>query len=78
MFRFSFADDFLLSAAERARRLHSRWLTRAFRHGGARGVPRIPTRPVSEGGFQPVTSTPDGRAWADRWWRDTLELEDLA
>jgi hypothetical protein len=75
MFRFFFGSDDLRSAAERARRLHSEWLTRALRRGGGAGVPRIPVRAVSEGGFAPVMGTAEGREWAEGWWSLTLEGE---
>lgn len=52
------------------RRLHSSWLTRAMRRGSR--VPRIPTRRVSEGGFDAVLSTPEGREWAEEFWSAAL------
>jgi hypothetical protein len=72
-----FFDDFWATAAEHARALHSRWLTRAIRHGGGKGLPRIPTRLVSEGGYDPVMATVEGREWAEEWWSTTLNNEQL-
>lgn len=57
-----------------ARRAHSRWLTRAMQAGVK--VPRIPTRRVEEGGFDPVMATTEGREWAAAWWRDALQSPD--
>lgn len=62
----------LISAGERARREHSAWLTRAMSDPRAR-LPRIPTRPVEEGGFAPVVATRAGRAWAESWWGGAFE-----
>ncbi len=73
MLRRLFFDDFDVRAAF-ARRLHSSWLTRAIRAGVK--MPRIPTRLVRDGGFAEVVSTPEGRAWADRWWAEALETPD--
>lgn len=65
----------LISAGERARRLHGAWLTRALADPRRR-FPRIPTRPVRDGGFSAVTATPAGRAWATAWWAGAFdELE---
>lgn len=57
------------------RRVHSRWLSRAVASPG--GLPRIPTIAVREGGFDPIVSTPAGRAWAESWWDETLVRDDL-
>lgn len=62
----------LIGAGERARREHSAWLTWAMADPRRR-LPRIPTRPVREGGFGPVTATPAGRSWAEGWWSGTFE-----
>jgi hypothetical protein len=73
MFRRLFFDDFSIRA-EFARRLTSAWLTRALRAGA--GLPRIPTRRVAEdwsGGYSSIVATPEGRAWADRWWAEALD-----
>ncbi len=61
----------LLSAGEKARRLHSAWLTRALVDPGR--FPRIPARKVSEGGFSMLMKSQRGRAWAEGWWGDTLD-----
>ncbi|MBX3385344.1 MAG: hypothetical protein KF768_02100 [Phycisphaeraceae bacterium] len=65
-----FGSDDLSVRAEFMRRLHSRWLTRAMRVGFV--APRIPTRRVDEGGFDPVMRTAEGRAWAAEWWDRAL------
>jgi capsid protein len=62
-------------AGERARRLHAQWLTRATMTGGVR-APRIPVRKVSEGGYEFVRKSPDGRAWADSWWSNAFRSTD--
>lgn len=77
MFRMFFGGDDPEFAAERARRVHSTWLTRALRGGGNAHIPRIPVRRVSEGGFDPLLSTVEGREWAEAWWAETLVHEDL-
>jgi hypothetical protein len=64
----------LTTAAEKARRLHGEWLTRAL--ADPMRYPRIPARPVRDGGFTQLVTHPRGRAWADGWWRDTLDLVD--
>jgi len=63
--------------AERCRRLHSAWLTRAVRRGGGRHLPRIPVRVVSNGGFAPLMSTFEGREWAEAWWEEALGMKEL-
>lgn len=65
------------SPSERARREHSIWLTRAIRARGGRGVPRIPVRLVSQGGYGPLVATVEGREWAEQWWGDALDNPDL-
>ena len=75
MFRDLFARSTrLLTAGEKARRLHSAWLTRALAE--PQRFPRIPARPVRDGGFTCLVAKPSGRAWADEWWTDTLESLD--
>jgi hypothetical protein len=68
----------LLNLAERgaiARRLHSRWLTRAVE--ARRVYPKIPVRPVDQGGFSGLTSTAEGRLMCDGWWYQALgQVED--
>jgi hypothetical protein len=59
-----------LTAGERARLLHSRWLTDAMRSG--RPMPRIPLRRVEEGGWEELLARPKGRDVAERWWRRAL------
>ena len=62
-------------AGERARRVHGQWLTQAIMSGGVH-APRIPTRKVSEGGFEDVRTSADGRAWADSWWSGAFRKTD--
>lgn len=75
MFWEFFSLSNLANHAEAMRRRHSMWLTRALRRSSE--YPRIPTRPVGDGGFSAVTRTSAGRAWADQWWMDTLQSDDL-
>jgi hypothetical protein len=77
MLGFFFRGRPFESVAERMRRFHSAWLTRAIRHGGGAGIPRIPARRVSEGGYSPLMGTVEGREWAEAWWNETLGLEEL-
>lgn len=65
----------LINPAELMRRRHSEWLTRALRQPSQ--YPRIPVCPVADGGFGPTLATPDGPAWANQWWSETLCNEEL-
>jgi hypothetical protein len=76
MFWEFFSLSKLASHAEAMRRRHSAWLTRAMRRPAAY-YPRIPTRPVGEGGFAGLMATPGGRDWADQWWAETLQSDEL-
>lgn len=58
-----------------ARRRHAAWLAQALRT--PQRYPRIPVRPVNQGGFDPVVATPEGREWAEAWWWTTLARADL-
>ena len=60
-----------LEAGERARRLHSAWLSAALASG--RSYPRIPSRPVERGGFDALRHRPTGPERAERWWSLALE-----
>lgn len=62
----------VLTASERARQLHSAWLTRAL-GGELPESPRIPARRVTEGGFRTLLRTGYGRRWATDWWQRVLE-----
>ncbi len=78
MVRLFFAAARLVTAGERARRLHSAWLTAAVRDRSG-VLPRIPTRRTDRGGFDPILESPGGRQWADGWWRDALaRVDDFA
>jgi hypothetical protein len=63
-----------LDPGEAARRLHSRWLTRALK--GERIYPRIPLRRVDDGGYGKMMQRPSGRAHADLWWAIALSRVD--
>lgn len=67
----------LLLAGEKARAEHSRWLTRAMQQPGLY-FKRIPTKKVSEGGFDDLMRFEAGREWADRWWSSKIEELDAA
>ena len=67
--------DRILTASERARRLHSAWLTRALA-GETGECPRIPTRRVEQGGFSGILRTAFGRRWAVEWWRRAWDRID--
>jgi len=58
------------SLAEAFRQTHERWLNRAVKQPGR--YPTIPSLRVDAGGFERLTSTPLGRAWADQWWHETF------
>jgi hypothetical protein len=75
MFWEFFSLSKLANHAEMMRLRHSVWLTRAL--GRASAYPRIPTRPMAEGGFNGLMATRAGRAWAEEWWSDTLRSDDL-
>lgn len=74
MFRSIFSKEVWLAKAEAMRRAHSSWLSRAVKHGSR--PPRIPVRKVSEGGWDELMSTPEGRAWADEFWQGAFEHPD--
>jgi hypothetical protein len=61
-------------AGERFRAEHSRWLTHAMLSG--KRYPRIPTRKVSQGGFDAMMSRPDGPHTAERWWIAAFQRVD--
>jgi hypothetical protein len=61
----------VLTSAQAARLLHSRWLTEAL--ASPRPLPSVPVVPVDEGGFSLVTGTPLGRAWVEAWWTRILD-----
>lgn len=73
--RFGNQRDRILTASERARRLHSAWLTRALA-GEEPDLPRIPARRVEQGGFTTLLRTATGRRWASEWWRRFFERFD--
>jgi hypothetical protein len=75
MFWEFFSLSKLVNHAEAMRSRHSIWLTQALRRSS--GYPRIPTKPVGEGGFSGLMTTSSGRAWAEEWWADTLRSPDL-
>lgn len=68
--KWRFWNDDSLDLAERARREHSEWLTRAM--ASSREYPRIPVRPVVTGGFSRLLSRGNGAELARRWWEAAL------
>ena len=64
----------LESAAERMRREHSRFLTRAML--GGRRYPRIPSKRVASGGFDALRSREGGAERAGQWWSAALDRVD--
>lgn len=63
----------LMARGEAMRGFHSRWLTNALKVGSR--PPRIPTRKVEPGGgggWATMMDTPEGRAWAEEFWEQTL------
>jgi len=73
--RFFQRREFWLTANEKARLQHQRWLNRAVRRD-TRGL-RIPVRRVDQGGYRHLDAVPGGRQWAERWWMDAIENADL-
>lgn len=69
-----FNRDRFLSRAERMRRDHERWLQRALDDGVH--YPRIPVRPVREGGFSAMMARATGRRAAEAWWDRTFDAVD--
>jgi hypothetical protein len=74
MFRWVDKDE-LDARAARMRNAHQQWLTWALRRG--KGLPRIPTRLESQGGYGPIMATAEGREWAAEYWSVTLSDECL-
>ena len=69
--------DRWLSAGERARLVHERWLSWALGSDGPRRtLPVIPLRAVRDGGFGGLMRTAEGRAWAEAWWESALARVD--
>ncbi len=71
--------DILEARADAMRRLHSAWLTNAFKVGSR--PPRIPTRKVEDGGgggWGSMMETPEGRAWAEEFWQGALDHPEAA
>jgi hypothetical protein len=61
-------------AGERARRIHSQWLTNALEL--EKPYPRIPRRRVDEGGFSRLLSRANARQLIERWWSLALRRVD--
>ncbi|MCH7791575.1 MAG: hypothetical protein IID31_04755 [Planctomycetes bacterium] len=70
------SSRFIPDPAQRFRREHERWLTRALASG--RPLPRIPIRAISLGGFDRLLAAPRGRHAVSRWWAAVLARPDLA
>ena len=64
----------LADAAERFKREHSMWLTKAMLSG--REYPKIPTRPVERGGYDAMRTRPGGQNRAAQWWTGALSRVD--
>lgn len=64
-----------LSASERARRAHERWLNLAIRCADARAL-RIPVRRVDRGGFAEARRDAAGRRAAAQWWTEAIDRAD--
>jgi len=65
----------LPTAAEIARRMHERWLTRALAVKDTSAL-RIPARRVDEGGYLALLASPGGRERAEQFWIDTIARAD--
>jgi len=59
------------TSAEAACRLMEEWLTWALDQPD-HAFPRIPLRPVSEGGFEGLMARPEGRRRAAGWWAGAM------
>lgn len=88
MFRRILNRRALIEAGERARMVHSLWLSHHLvgRSGigsgnpgtAVGGLPDIPSRKVVDGGFDELIATPLGKAWAEDWWHCAMEqVEDV-
>jgi hypothetical protein len=73
--RFILRKALLLTAGERARRVHEVWLNRAVSRDTA--MLRIPVRRVDEGGFSHLRGDPGGQQWAEQWWMDAVARADM-
>jgi len=71
MWNFFRGRNRLDQAAARMRAEHEWFLNRAMTL--SLPYPRIPTRPVRDGGFSAMMARPDGRPRADRWWEIALD-----
>lgn len=63
--------NFSDAARQRVIRTHAAWLSRALHY--PEQYPRIPVRPVAEGGFARLMSNRLGRTMASQWWESALE-----
>ncbi len=64
-----------MTSSEVACRMMELWLTWALRQPRD-AFPRIPLRPVSDGGFAGLTARPEGRRAASRWWEEATDRID--
>ena len=69
IFRFWKRDP--REAGERFRAQHSAFLTRAVRTPGA--FPRIPVKPVDQGGYDRLRQQATGPGHAALWWNVALD-----
>jgi hypothetical protein len=65
----------LPTAAEIARRVHERWLTRALALADPDAL-RVPARRVDEGGYLALLASPGGRERAEQFWIDAVARAD--
>ena len=64
----------MVEAGALARRVHSEWLSRAMTC--AEVYPRIPLRPVEQGGFEVLMSKAQGPQRAEQWWGAAFDRID--
>ena len=73
----------VLDAGERARQMHSAWLTQALHRSNQTpprtpGYPQIPRRTVRDGGFDALRNRPHGPERSARWWSIALDRVETA
>ena len=64
----------VLIEPQRVRMIRETSLFLTWALAGGAGLPRIPRRAVSQGGFARLMRQPGARAAIDRWWQRTLAL----
>ncbi|MFK7759209.1 MAG: hypothetical protein AB8C13_04595 [Phycisphaerales bacterium] len=63
-----------LDAGARFRAVHSSFLTRAFKFGLR--TPRIPAKPVEQGGFSTLKKLPEHEKRSTLWWAAAMNRMD--